>query len=80
MFRESVRRHNLFLDVEVQRTPLVHMCVYIFLQMQSSVSVSKILVKTVEHVRSTLSATHVIVHQGTMVPCVKMVSKITKRD
>ena len=60
----------------VQRTPLVHICVYIFLQMQSSVSVSKILVRMVERVRNTLSATHVIVHQGTMVPCVKMVSKL----
>ena len=45
-----------------------------FLQTQSSVSVSKTLVKTVEHVRNMPSATHVIVHQGTMVPCVKMVS------
>ena len=34
--------------------------------------------KTAERVRNMLSATHVIVHQGTMVPCVKMVSKITK--
>ena len=47
--------------------------------MQSSVSVNKILARMVERVRNTLSATHVIVHQGTMVPCVKMVSKITKQ-
>ena len=54
----------------------IYVCVCIFLQIQSSVSVSKILVKTVERVRNTLSATHVIVYQGTMVPCVKMVSKL----
>ena len=48
---------------------------YISYQMQSSVSVNRILVRMVEHVGNMLSATCVSVCQVSMVPCVSLVSK-----
>ena len=45
-------------------------------QMQSSVSVNRILVRMVEHVGNMLSATHVSVCRVSMVPCVSLVSII----
>ena len=48
---------------------------YISYQMQSSVSVNRILVRMVEHVGNMLSVTCVSVCQVSMVPCVSLVSK-----
>ena len=49
---------------------------YISYQMQSSVSVNRILVRMVEHVGNMLSATHVSACRVSMVPCVSLVSII----
>ena len=47
-------------------------------QMQSLVSVNRILVKMVELAGSMSSVTHVNVYQNTVVPCVNLVSIISE--
>ena len=59
----------------VRLTTVMIVLLYISYQMQSSVSVNRILVRMVEHVGNMLSATCVSVCRVSMVPCVSLVSK-----